>query len=340
MKMISIVMCSYNGYSNVVGSIGAISRLNTTDIKGVEFIFVDNGSNENMESLVHLIWGNNGAPFPLKTFTETKQGKVAALLKGLAVVEAKYVIICDDDNDLYSDYLQIGFAYLEKNANVGVLGGHGVPTSEIELPVWFQQVGYNYACGPQASQTGNVQPLRNVVYGAGLWFRKSVYDQAVKNGFRFIFNYVRNNPRMSDMSNGGEDGELCWAIKYQGYEVHYHEDLRFTHHIETFKLTQEYYTTILARKTQCTLFASLYYRMYHMSFSEVKFFWLKELIYIFINYFKNFKWNKQYVLGEIKRNRSNIKMLVNFKSKYDNYVNQILKFRDSSRSSKNNESKS
>jgi glycosyltransferase involved in cell wall biosynthesis len=331
MKMISILMCSYNGQSNVIGSIASIASLDTIGVGEVEFIFVDNGSNENMESLVYSIWENNGAPFTLKTYTETKQGKVAALLKGIEAVEAKYVIICDDDNELYSDYLQVGFTYLEKNANVGVLGGHGVPSSAIELPVWFQQVGYNYACGPQASQTGNVHPLRNVVYGAGLWFRKSAYDQAVKNGFRFIFNYVRNNPRMSDMSNGGEDGELCWAIKYQGYEVHYHEDLRFTHYIEKFKLTQEYYTTILARKTQCTLFASLYYRVFQMPFSSVTNFWVKELVYIFVNYLKNFKINKHYFMGEIKRNRSNIKMLINYRSNYDGYVNQLLRFRDHSK---------
>ncbi len=331
MKAISILMCSYNGQSNVEGSIGAIAKLNTAGIEGVEFIFVDNGSNENMEALVRLIWKKNGSPFLLKTFTETKQGKVSALLKGIEAIEGNYVVICDDDNELAENYLHVGYDYLEIHPSVGVLGGKGIAKAEIQLPNWFESVKYNYACGAQASKTGNVQPERNVVYGAGLWFRKSAYDLAVSNGFRFIFNYVRDNPRMRDMSNGGEDGELCWAIKYQGYEVHYHDELEFTHHIETFKLKNDYHITILARKTQCTLFASLYYRVFHMPFSSVTNFWVKELLYIFVNYLKNFKFNKHYFMGEIKRNRSNIKMLINYRSKYDGYVNQLLVFRDHSK---------
>lgn len=328
---ISILMCSYNGQSNVEGSVRAIASLDISGLKSVEFIFVDNGSKENMEELVQSIWKNLKQPFPLKTLTESKPGKVSAFVKGLKAAEGKYVIICDDDNALFSDYLQKGYHYLEQNKEVGVLGGQGVPTSEIELPEWFENVKYNYACGPQAFKTGNVQPTRNVVYGAGLWFRKSVYDLAVSNGFEFIFNYVRDNPRMRDMSNGGEDGELCWAIKYQGYAVHYHDELKFYHHIETYKLTSDYYHTIIARKTQCTLFASLYYRVFNMTFNEVSNFWQKELFYIFVNYIKNFKFNSNYIFGEIKRNRSNLKMLLNYRKRYDDYVNQLLKFKNNSK---------
>lgn len=332
---VSIVMCSYNGQSNIEGSVRAIASLDITGLNGVEFIFVDNGSTENMESLVQSLWQTYKAPFSLKTFTENKSGKVSALLTGFNSLQGKYVIICDDDNELNSNYLQVGFSYLEKREVVGVLGGQGVPKSEVDLPSWFEDVKYNYACGPQAQKTGNVQPVRNVVYGAGLWFRKAAYDRAIQNGFRFIFNYVRDNPRMRDMSNGGEDGELCWAIKYQGYEVHYHEALNFIHHVEPYKLTSSYYTSIKSRKTQCTLFASLYFRVLSMPVPRVHNFWMKELFYIFINYFKNFKCNSKYILGEIKRNRSNIKMLVNYRGRYDNYVNQLLEFRDKSLRLKN-----
>lgn len=328
---VSILMCSYNGQSNIAGSIRAIASLDISELQGVELIFVDNGSTENMEGLVQSLWETYHAPFALHTFTEKKSGKVSALLQGLTAVRGKYVVICDDDNELASNYLQIGYTYMEQHPTVGVLGGHGIPQASVELPNWFEAVKYNYACGAQASKTGNVQPERNVVYGAGLWFRKSAYDRAVKNGFRFIFNYVRDKPRMRDMSNGGEDGELCWAIKYQGYDVHYHADLQFVHHIESYKLSTDYYTSIKARKTQCTLFASLYYRVLTMHNSRVDKFWLKELLYIFVNYLKNFKFNKHYFMGEIKRNRSNIKMLINYRSKYDGYVNQLLVFRDHSK---------
>ena len=65
--------------------------------------------------------------------------------------------------------------------------------------------------------------------------------------------------------------------------------------------------------------------------SRVDKFWVKELLYIFVNYLKNFKFNKHYFMGEIKRNRSNIKMLIHYRSKYDGYVNQLLAFRDISK---------
>ena len=328
---VSIVMCSYNGQSNIESSVKAIAALDITGLNGVEFIFVDNGSKDNMESLVQSLWLTYETPFSLKTFTESKSGKVSALLKGFEAICGRYVVICDDDNVLNSNYLQVGYNYLEKHESVGVLGGQGIPKSEVELPNWFDNVKYNYACGPQASNTGNVHPFRNVVYGAGLWFRKSSYDLAVQNGFRFIFNYMRDNPNMRDMSNGGEDGELCWAIKYQGFEVHYHDDLNFIHLVESYKLRAKHYSSIEARKTQCTLFASLYFRVYNMPFSKVKDFWVKELFYIVFNYFKNFKFNTNYVISELKRNKSNVKMLINYRRRYDEYVNQLLVFRDNSR---------
>ncbi|WP_332913959.1 glycosyltransferase family A protein [Algoriphagus boritolerans] len=96
-------------------------------------------------------------------------GKSYALWIAFAKVEFSYVLICDDDNQLFPDYLTCGVDILDKNPIIGALGGKGIMTEKLDLPDWFKRYQSTYAIGPQADKNG---PLKKGVglYGAGCFF--------------------------------------------------------------------------------------------------------------------------------------------------------------------------
>lgn len=329
--MISLILCSHNGNDRILSTLLSLSKLNLPSDTKVELVFVDSNSTQSMLGIVNQFWEEQGNPFPLITFKEIKAGKVAALRHGFEQASGDYFIVVDDDNELQNDYLEVGYHYLQQHPEVGVLGGQGVLPSEYELPDWFESYSYHFACGPQNIYDGDVRPKRNVVYGAGMWVRKEAYLLAIKHGLPFIFDFHANDQSVKALNNGGEDGELCWAIRFQGYEVHYLSSLIFTHRIALSKFTDSYLKMIQERTNHSTLLGSIYYRVDKLNLTRVNFFWFKELVFIILNYFKNFKFNYVYLTSELKRNYFNISLLLKMRSKYDEKVNLILKFKNSSK---------
>ena len=328
--MISLILCSYNGKYRIKNTLKELAKLIRPSNQDIELVFIDSKSSESMLDLVKQSWNEFGSPFHLTTYYQKKQGKVAALQTGIALSKGTYFLIVDDDNELDSSYLIEGLRYLEQNKHVGVLGGQGVLPNELAVPSWFESYAYHFACGPQAKNDGNVQPIRNVVYGAGMWVRRATYDTAISNGFSFIFDFHGVNQKVSQMNNGGEDGELCWAIRFQGYEIHYLSSLQFIHRISESKLSDAYFKMISERTSKSTLLGTIYYRVYQMHIDKVHNFWLKELGFIFINYLKNFQFNSNYFTTEIKRNMSNIFLLLKMRANYDQLINCLLTFKKSS----------
>jgi glycosyltransferase involved in cell wall biosynthesis len=328
--MISLILCSHNGQDRIYSTLISLSKLNLPTDTKVELVFVDSNSTQSMLGRVNHYWEEQGNPFPLLNLRVSKAGKVAALRLGFEYASGEYFIVVDDDNELQPDYLEKGYNYLQQHPKVGVLGGQGTLPKEYELPDWFETYSYHFACGHQNSQDGDVRPRRNVVYGAGMWVRKEAYDKAIKNGLPFIFDFHATNQSVKALNNGGEDGEMCWAIRFQGYEIHYLSSLVFTHRIALSKFTDTYLKMIQERTNHSTLLGTIYYRVDKLNVSSVNYFWFKELFFIFLNYFKNFRFNYFYLTSEMKRNYLNCLLLFKMRSKYDEIVNLILKFKHSS----------
>ena len=327
MSSVSILMCSYNGDLMLSKSISAITQLQVQPFDFVEFVFVDNNSKNDLQKIVKSLWNETNTTIKLITTFEKKSGKIAAFLSGFKLCTGEYILVCDDDNELNESYLLEGVNYLKSNAKVGVLGGCGIPSSNVDLPDWLTTYLPDFACGPQATKTGNVFPGRNVVYGAGMWFRASLFQTALNNGFQFMFDYIKDDPSVKKLSNGGEDGELCWSIKYQGFEIHYLENLKFNHWIDQHKLSVQYLTQIKSRRTKLTLLSQVYRRAFTMDVHNVNNYWKKELFFIFIHFFKHFKLSKNYLIDETRRNISNLVFLLSYRNKYDKIYNDLLKYK-------------
>lgn len=322
--VITICIVSYNGKNRLDKTLSCIANLIIPTNVKLQLVFVDNASTDDTYTFVRAFFQAHFSKLTLiiKRLTNNNLGEARRL--GYKDLISDFVITCDDDNEFPPDYLLKGLSYFDENPQIGVLGANGIVTNdEIPIPSWFDDYAYFYGCGPQANQTGNVFPTRNVVYGAGMWHRHDILMKAFELGF-----YSFADSRNGDKLGGGEDGEVCWAIKFLGYEVWYAEDLKFNHRLNRLKFTIEYRGRLLPSLTsQKSIYANVHNRIFQGEISDiVKFFWLKESVYHLKYLLKEyFKRNKNII--EIKRTIYFIKSLLKERWKYDRNINALLDFK-------------
>jgi glycosyltransferase involved in cell wall biosynthesis len=273
---ISIVICTYNGTSRLSNTLKALAELDVTSVPSVELLLVDNASTDNTTSFVQSHWETLGTPYPLTILQETNPGKINAQNLALSQIKHSYALICDDDNALFPDYLLKGYELLTSHSQIGALGGRGIVQSEVPIPDWFESMAYMYACAPQAERTGDVRPTRNVIYGAGMFLNMTAYQQALQKGFTFLL------PSRTGTSvvTGAEDGEICWWLRFSGFEIWYAEELKFHHQISPSRLTDEYHKKLLTMFRVGYPVGKLYLRIFNGELKKpIRFFWLKEFVY-------------------------------------------------------------
>jgi glycosyltransferase involved in cell wall biosynthesis len=324
---VSILISSYNGASRLEETMYALSVLDISNIPFVELILVDNASTDNSLIVAQNTWEKFGAPFDLRCLVEHKKGKFHAQDKGILAAKGSVIIICDDDNLLFPDYLQIGFSYFKNYPSLGVVGAKGIPKAEVELPIWFEQYSYHFACGKQAKVTGNVFPGRNVVYGAGMWFRKDLYMKAKELGFNFMCNFSHTDSK--SFLNGGEDSELCWAIRFQNFEIWFVDELCFYHNLPKARLEENYLNHLKSRINSNGPYSSIYSRVWNSDWNQnVRFYWIKEIIYSFIYLFKINLFSKiENKKFEVKRTFKNISFYLSERSKFDLRINHLIEYK-------------
>jgi glycosyltransferase involved in cell wall biosynthesis len=234
-KGLSIVICTYNGVSRLGLVLDYISKLHIPDSLNWEVIIVDNASTDGTlkwieDNIAIQLWN-----YSIKTVSEPRQGLNIARLCGALNSTYDWLLFCDDDNLLASDYVICWFNELHENLHLGCVGGRGIPLADISLPDWFNEYGHSYAIGPQYSKSALI-PLGGSLYGAGLFVYKLPILKLVSKGFVFIM-----SDRKSGKLTSGGDLEWCYLIQLSGYKMLYIDEMTFQHQIVADRLRWSYY---------------------------------------------------------------------------------------------------
>lgn len=318
---VTILISTYNGRNRLFPTLKALAHQHISSIPFTTLMLVDNASSDDTANFTLQTWNELGSPYPLKVIKEDVPGKIHAQNKGLDLAETNYVLICDDDNELQHDYIIRGYELLKSNAKIGALGGQGIVKSTVSIPSWFKEVAYMYACAPQGKGIGEVQPQRNVIYGAGMFLNMNAYKKAKDVGFK---NLLQSRIGKSVVT-GAEDGEICWWLRFCGYEIWYDENLKFFHHISPERLSDSYKERLTNMFKLGTPVGRLYIRIYRNQISQpVKFFWLKETIYMLFYIFKIPFTSSKNKKIEFKRSLSQIRYFLSERKRYDEKVNFLL----------------
>lgn len=197
----------------------------------LEIIFVDYESQDDTLSLAKKIAVETGIPFV--ALNCTKSGKSPALVVGLNAARGDYIVIVDDDNVLFSDFIFEAKKILLAG-NVGCLGAMGVFDANLVKPSWFDKYPSEYAIG-----LPNGGGATDWVWGAGCVVNKEAWTKLSKKSFDFILSPERTSSTMP-IAMGGEDVELALAVNLLGYSVVSSAQLKFFHKFEQKRLTTNF----------------------------------------------------------------------------------------------------
>lgn len=230
MKGFSIIVCCYNSAELLPKTFNALASLHLPEDMGTELIVIDNCCTDDTVLVAEKQWKNYGEPFKMIIAKENTSGLSFAREKGIRLAQYDYLLFCDDDNRLNEDYLLIAENLLSAHLEVGAIGGYGKPVYDHYSSFWLKDF-FIYGSGPQAKKNGKI----NYVHGAGMIIRKKIFGRLKKAGFSFIL-----SDRKKDQLTSGGDYELCYAITLAGYEIWYHQDLKFSHYISSERTTWKY----------------------------------------------------------------------------------------------------
>ncbi len=226
----SIIICSYNGQRKLEKTLKSIISQRTKFLW--ELILIDNNSNDNTFDFSQEFLNDSGIDYRIERYFTP--GKMYAFWYGISLAKYQYILDCDDDNELFSNYLDEGIKTLNEIPTAGALGGLGILPVQ-RVPEWFSQFSKSYALGPQGQ---HLKPLPKFghLYGAGCFYRKSILWTLKGRGFESLLSCRKG----SELSSGG-DVEFCHAIQLAGYDLLYSENLKFYHHIEKERIDFSYY---------------------------------------------------------------------------------------------------
>ena len=219
---ISVIICCYNSIKRLPETLRHLALQEVSSDLPWEIVVIDNASTDNTAQLAQEEWNKyDSYHVGFQVTKQPLQGLVFAKEMGVNAANYEYLVFCDDDNWLSSNYISNAFKIMQSNGQIGVLGGHGV--FEPEQPFWSEIEQYKtlYATGSQRWAV-----TEHWVYGAGSVYRKSLLLSLKSNGWQHI-----TSGRVGNKLISGEDVELCFMCFLTGYQIVYDDRLLFKHFV-------------------------------------------------------------------------------------------------------------
>ncbi len=177
-----------------------------------EIIVVDNSSSDGTEEMMHSL--REKSPCILRYYRKDNQGPGAS--RNLGIAKAKGVIVAFTDSDCVadSDWLKNGVAKMSHG--VGLVQGKTIPNPDQTFRTF--------------SKTQLVEKENGMYATCNMFYRKDILDQVGGFSPDFCGLNCYGKPRW-----GGEDTDLAWRVKKQGWKSVFAEDAIVYHHIFTLR---------------------------------------------------------------------------------------------------------
>ncbi|WP_299226440.1 glycosyltransferase [uncultured Psychroserpens sp.] len=231
---VTIALCTYNGIKLLEQTLKYIAAQELSI--PCELILVDNASTDGTKHFADQWWEINGSKaISYKSLEQAIPGKSYAQDMAYEHAVYEYILVCDDDNWLNPNYVQLSYDIMQSNLSIGALGGSSEAAFESNPPEWFDRFAFYYAVGEQSEVNGDVTQSLGYLYGAGMVIRKSHWLELKAVGFEHILSCRKGNA----LSSGG-DTEYCYALQLLGYKIWYDDRLLFKHYMTKNRLNLNY----------------------------------------------------------------------------------------------------
>ena len=227
---ISIIICCYNSEARIGLTLESLLVQQFQSAVSWEVVLVDNNCTDQTVKVARKTWG--AYDVPLRVVKESTPGLSAARDCGVVESSGEYILFCDDDNWLDSDYLQRAFTFMEASPAHAAVGGWGDVVSDpnVSIPDWFERFETKYACGKT-----NVEGDVDTLVGAGMFLRKEALLSLQRSGFKSLL-----SDRKGEALSSGGDLELCLALRISGWKLYFSEALYFKHYMPEGRLSEDY----------------------------------------------------------------------------------------------------
>jgi len=239
-KGVSVIVCCYNSSQRLPKTLEHLAKQITSDELQWEVVIVNNNSQDNTSEVAVVEWNKFNVDSPLIVVDEPTPGLSAAREKGIATSKYNYLIFCDDDNWLASDYVANAYKILKANPFLAAIGGINKGVFEVEPPKWIGSFKAAYAIDAQGEKDFEILEGDKYVVGAGMAFSKEAYLQVRRKGFKFYL-----TDRIGNKLVSGGDVELCFLFKLNGYKVAFSSELVLEHYMPSNRITKKYLTNLL-----------------------------------------------------------------------------------------------
>jgi len=229
---VSVIICTYNGAQRLPKTLRHLANQVTPPGLPWEVIVVDNNSNDNTFDAVNTEWASYNTAIAFTLAKQPKPGVSFAREMGIELSKYGYLIQCDDDNWLAENYVAKVFELLERNPQIGIVGGIAVGAFETTPPDWFDKFSTSYAVGQRKNES---MPI-NWLASAGVGIRKEALTKLKSVNFHHILSGRKGKNLLA-----GDDLELCAAINAVGYMVYFSTELSFVHYMTANRLTWSYF---------------------------------------------------------------------------------------------------
>ncbi|MFY7899348.1 MAG: glycosyltransferase [Chitinophagaceae bacterium] len=236
-KGVSVIICCYNSESRLPLTIEYLAKQAVSAELEWEIIIVDNNSTDSTASVAIQEWEKyNRINVSLKVILEPVSGLSSARKAGVNASSYEYIIFCDDDNWLQSDYVNNAFSFMENtdHAEIGIIGGKNLFVADVPKPTWFDRYSCCYAIGEPSDSTADITETVGMVCGAGMVIRKKIINEIYHR-----FN-MQASDRKGDSLVAGGDWEICFLARFMRFRIWYYDALVLHHFMTPNRLTINY----------------------------------------------------------------------------------------------------
>lgn len=277
-KGVSVIVCTYNGYNRITDTLQHLLLQKVEEDIFWEIIVVDNNSSDSSLQLINKFLSGAKSFVDYRVFTEPKEGKTNALLKGVNEARYSYLIICDDDNWLNEKYVSIVYKLFENSDKaIGIIGGCGIPEFE-DKSTDLEKVTVA-AVGAQYPFPGIVKEKCFSFYGAGSAIKKEVFQQIEAKKLKILIE------KTSGGKAAGEDTEICYLARVLGFRLLYSDQLTFKHFMPKNRFLED--PLYRGEKSHASTLFTL--RFYQIQFDLSNNRYLLLLIYPFFEFYTGLK---------------------------------------------------
>ena len=250
---VSIIICCYNSALRLPETIKYLALQKIHSCKNIEIILINNASTDDTSIVATKEWSKYiNCEIEFQVVDQPVPGLSNARHIGVEVSKYEYVVFCDDDNWLCENYIQTTIDILNSDERIAAVGGYGKAISNSDFPEWFEQYEAGYAVGKRGFKSGYLKGGYQLLTGAGLSFRKTLYLKAFSELPSLLADRKGN-----ELSSGG-DSEICLRFLLLGYRLYYDERLVYKHFIPSERLTIEYRVKLYAGFEQAAPYLRIY----------------------------------------------------------------------------------